>query len=65
MVNFRKLKMGDKLVYRWDDFDGYGQKDVIVTKIEDDHAIASYTDLISTENYWIDDGTAEMFSTRG
>lgn len=65
MINYRELKIGDELTYRWDDFDGYGEKDVVVTKIENDHAIASYTDAISSENYWIDDDTAEMFSKRG
>lgn len=58
MVDFRTLKVGEKLTYTVDEFDGYSQNKVVVTEVNEDHAIARLDDM----NLWIDEDTEYMFS---
>lgn len=49
--NWRTKKPGDKLLWTWDDFDGKGSMEVVVTECYDDHLIAEHDDM----HIWIDD----------
>jgi len=55
--NWRNKKPGDKLIYAWDEFDGSGSYEVIVTECFDDHLIAEHDDI----HLWLDDDTADNF----
>lgn len=57
MVNVNDLRPGDRLVYRWEDFDGKGERVVVVSHVFEDHAIAEYGDM----RLWIDEYDADMF----
>ena len=57
MVNYKKLKVGDKLVYRFNDFDGHGSFDAVVTEAHKDYALA----MCDGMRMRIDNWTADMF----
>lgn len=62
MTNWKSLKIGDKVTWTWEDFEGKGTEPCVVTKVADDHVIA--TGLTFDEKLWIDDMTADMFVRR-
>ena len=55
--NWRNKKLGDKLIYAWEDFDGSGSYEVIITEVHDDHLIAEHDDI----HLWLDDDTAKDY----
>ena len=59
MINWRKLKVNDKLIYHVDEFDCVRpiDYDATVTKVESDHIIAECEGM----NLWIDDFNSDMF----
>ena len=62
MKNWRELKIGDKVIENIDDFDCVKPVKVhcIITKVEEDHVIA--TEINDSDlNLWIDDDTEYMF----
>ncbi|MCD7824243.1 MAG: hypothetical protein LUG86_09580 [Oscillospiraceae bacterium] len=61
MVNYRTLKVGDKVHFHAEEFDGTSDWDGTITKTESDHAIMGTAD---GDSYWIDDDTADMFYRR-
>lgn len=61
MLDYRNLKIGDKLHFHSEEFDGVSDVNGVVTEVEVDHAIMK-SDGIS---YWIDDYTADLFSREG
>lgn len=58
MRNWRGLKIGDKVRFIWDDFDGHGEKICVVIEVTRDRVLAKPAD---EPPYWIDDDTAYMF----
>lgn len=64
MVNYKELKVGDELIFHWDDFDGSGEKECTVVDILEDSAVANHIDGIYEERYWIDEDTQHMFDKR-
>lgn len=57
MVDYRKLKSGEKLKFHTEEFDGNFEVFGEVVDVYDDHAtMTDYRDI-----YWIDDDTAELF----
>lgn len=62
MKNWRKLKLGDRLIETVEEFGITTKVLCEVTKIENDHAIATeVNDFDYKMNLWIDDGTQDMF----
>jgi hypothetical protein len=57
----RQYKVGQKLIWKTDDFDGKNKVKVTVTKVERNHVIAKTEDGITA---WIDDDTEYQFFTR-
>ena len=57
MLDFRTVKIGDRVKFTVDDFDGRIEREGIVVKAEDDHAIV-YADGM---DLWFDDTTAYQF----
>ena len=51
-------KKGRKTTWHWDEFDGSGSREGIITEVHEDHAIMEADGM----HLWIDDDTAEMFS---
>lgn len=58
MIDWKKLNVGDKVKYSWNEFDGQGNMNCVVTTIESDHAIVSADDM----TLWLDDDNANMFT---
>ena len=61
MVDYRKLKVGDRLHLHTEEFDGVYDTDGVVTEVKTDHAIMAEPD--GTHN-WIDANTAFEFYRR-
>lgn len=57
LKNWREQKIGNKVRYTWNEFDGCGSEVCEVTSVDDVRLIASHNGL----NYWCDDDTMEMF----
>ena len=57
MVDYRKLKIGQPVLFFGVEFDGEFKVNAVVTKVEEDHAIARGDDM----NLWIDDRNADLF----
>lgn len=53
-------KVGDKLIFIADEFDGYLEVRCTVTEVHEDYAIA-IEDGVNPMSLWIDNDTAEMF----
>lgn len=49
---------GKKTTWHWNEFDGSGSREGIITEVHEDHAIMEADGM----HLWIDDDTAEMFS---
>lgn len=45
MVKISDLKIGDNLIFFWDEFDGSGEIPCTVTKVESDYALAFGDDM--------------------
>ncbi len=58
MVDIKKLKVGDRLTFFWDEFDGSGAIPGIVSSIEEDHAIV----VADGQTLWLDSRNADMFA---
>ena len=58
MADWKTWKKRRKTTWRWDDFDGSGSCEGIITEVAEDHAIMEADGM----HLWIDDSTAEMFS---
>ena len=58
MADWRTWKKGRKTTWHWDEFDGSGSREGIITEVHEDHAIMEADGM----HLWIDDDTAEMFS---
>lgn len=58
MLDFRTVKIGDKVKFESHDFDGAVTRYGVVTEVEDDHAIVRADGM----NLWLDDYTAGQFS---
>ncbi len=58
MADWKTWKKGRKTTWKWDDFDGSGSCEGIITEVAEDHAIMEADGM----HLWIDDSTAEMFS---
>lgn len=56
--DWRRWKLGDELEYSWNDFDGSGSIEGIVTKVEEDHLIVTTSD---NTNLLVDDTTSGSF----
>lgn len=52
-----KYKIGQNLIYFWNDFDGRGEMICTVIEVYEDHAIA----IADGMRLWIDDSTKSMF----
>lgn len=61
MVNVNELRPGDRLVYRWDDFDGRGEKEVTVMQVFDGYAFADSDDGM---DLLVDKYNSDMFERR-
>ena len=61
MVDYRKLRVGDRLHLHTEEFDGVYDTDGVVTMVAADHALMTEPD--GTRN-WIDDDTAFEFFRR-
>lgn len=57
MLDFRTVKIGDRVKFTADDFDGRVEREGIVVKTDNDHAIVCADGM----NLWLDDGTAYQF----
>lgn len=57
---WRKLKVGDRVLYIVNDFDGRGTFSGIITEKDESHAIAEVDGM----HLWIDDSTEDMFQHR-
>ena len=57
MDDWKRLHVGDKVVYHWNEFDGKGEMVGTVTEVEPDHVIV----LADSMNLWLDDDTKNMF----
>jgi len=64
MVDWRTLKVNDKLTYTVDDFDGKGTFPATVTEVHQDHVVASVKEEYMEMNLWVDDFNADMFTRR-
>lgn len=58
MRAWESLEVGDRVCFRWDEFDGKGTLNCYISSIHKDHAIAMDYDA---NRYWIDDDTKHMF----
>lgn len=58
MLEWRTVKVGDRVTHEYNDFDGHGVLNCYISSVHDDHAIAMDADAI---RYWIDDDTQDMF----
>ncbi|MCD8013317.1 MAG: hypothetical protein LUG99_09095 [Lachnospiraceae bacterium] len=58
MVDYRKLKTGDRLHMHTEEFDGVYDSDGVVSLVDAEHALMTEAD--GTRN-WIDDDTAFQF----
>lgn len=58
MLEWRTVKVGDRVTHEYNDFDGRGVLNCYISSVHDDHAIAMDADAI---RYWIDDDTQDMF----
>lgn len=58
MADWRTWKKGRKTTWHWNEFDGSGSREGIITEVHEDHAIMEADGM----HLWIDDDTAEMFS---
>ena len=56
-MTWKKLNIGDPVIYSWNDFDGSGSIPAIITEKTDDHAIATADGM----HLWIDQDTQKMF----
>lgn len=52
------MEKGRKTTWNWNEFDGSGSREGIITEVHEDHAIMEADGM----HLWIDDDTAEMFS---
>lgn len=57
---WRKWKVGDSVLYTYNEFDGHGSCMGTVTEIHPDHAIVKANGM----NLWCDDDTAHHFFHR-
>lgn len=57
MGNWREWKIGDKIKYSWNEFDGSGSTIGIVTEVDKDHIIVRADDM----NLWCEDFNCDMF----
>lgn len=57
MSKWREWKLGDKIKYSWNEFDGSGSTVGTVTEIEADHIIVRADDM----NLWCEDFNSDMF----
>lgn len=57
LKNWRNKKPGDKILWTWNDFDGSGSMEAIITECFDDHLIAENGDI----HLWVDDDTANCY----
>lgn len=58
MRSWESLKVGDRVAFKCDEFDGHGILNMYVSSVHDDHAIAMDFDA---QRYWIDEDTQHMF----
>lgn len=58
MRAWRALRLGDKVSFHWNDFDGYGVIHGKITKVCEDHVIATF----KGNDYWLDEDNQDMFS---
>lgn len=57
-VDWKRWKLGDKVEYIWNDFDGSGSIEGIITKVEKDHLIMTASNNM---NLWVDDNASGVF----
>lgn len=57
--NWKTKKPGDKLLWTWNDFDGSGSMEVVVTECHSDHLIAENSD--GDMHLWLDDDNAQDY----
>ena len=58
---WRKWKVGDRVLYIVNDFDGHGTFEGIVTEMHESHAIVEADVFNIHERLWLDDNTQDMF----
>lgn len=58
-MTWNSVRVGDRVTYRYNDFDGSGTINCYISSVHKDHAIAMDADAI---RYWIDEDTQHMFS---
>ena len=56
MADWRTWKKGRKTTWHWNEFDGSGSREGIITEVHEDHAIMEADGM----HLWIDDDTAEI-----
>lgn len=54
MTDWRTWKKGRKTTWHWNEFDGSGSREGIITEVNEDHAIMEADGM----HLWIDDDTA-------
>ena len=57
MKDWNRLKVGDKITFHWDEFDGSGSLHGRVAEVHADYVIVR----IDGHGYWLDDDTQDMF----
>lgn len=57
MKSWRDLKLGDKVIYHFEEFDGSYKAEGVVIEVYKDHAIVSIPDI----TVWYDDDSEDMF----
>lgn len=57
MNNWNKWEIGDKIKWKWEEWDGKGSMIGILVEKEADHAIVKANNM----NLWLDNDTSDMF----
>ena len=57
-MDYRTLRPGDRVVYRYDDFDGSGELLGAVKEVAEDHVLIGADGM----DLWLDDDNSYMFS---
>ena len=60
-MNWKNWKIGDKIKWSTNDFDGKTETIGVLTKMDEDHAIVEADGM----HLWVDDDTCENFTKEG